>query len=304
MEETKSTRAEFVRSFKKTDIHVHAVENNRYPHPGGSLFVTPDKLREKYAEMNVSRALILPMMGSNCSHIMQSNEDAYLMVKKNSDFLSWFCYLDPRLAWNSPSTDFSHFINYYKSMGAKGIGELTFNTSITDPLCDNLYTHAEKCGMPLTIHLAGHVGGTYGLVDSLGLNGLETVLKNHPGLRILGHSQYFWAHMSADVTEEAAEGYPSGKVIPGRLCELAEKYDNLLFDLSADSGGNAITRDPEFGIAFLKKYSKRCYFGTDIVFYDTMPTLYSFLDNAYTDGMLTKDEYTAICAENANKLLK
>ena len=49
----------------------------------------------------------------------------------------------------------------------------------------------------------------------------------------------------------------------GRLEELFRKYANLYADLSAQSGYNAITRDPKFGLAFLKRWKHRLMFGTD-----------------------------------------
>ena len=42
-----------------------------------------------------------------------------------------------------------------------------------------------------------------------------------------------------------------------------EQYDNLWAVLSAGSGYNAITRDEQFGIAFLDRFQDRLMFGTD-----------------------------------------
>ena len=47
--------------------------------------------------------------------------------------------------------------------------------------------------------------------------------------------------------------------------ELFSKYPNLYGDLSANSGGQAIMRDSEFGLKFLEKYSDRLFFATDMV---------------------------------------
>ena len=67
------------------------------------------------------------------------------------------------------------------------------------------------------------------------------MLKKYPKLKIFGHSQAFWAHMSKDVDREIMKGYPKGKVEKGRLWELFEKYDNIFGDMSAggsDPGQN------------------------------------------------------------------
>ena len=59
-------------------------------------------------------------------------------------------------------------MTYYKSLGAKGIGELTANLPVDDPMMHNLFRHAEKCGLPILFHV-GQQGDDYGIVDGLGL---------------------------------------------------------------------------------------------------------------------------------------
>ena len=53
-------------------------------------------------------------------------------------------------------------------------------------------------------------------------------------------------------------GYPAGPVPGGRVVELMRKYPNLLGDLSAGSGLNAIMRDRKFGISFLNDFRTDC----------------------------------------------
>ena len=126
----------------------------------------------------------------------------------------WFCNPSPLMYQNSPDTDLSFFINQLKARGAKGIGEVTLNRYFDDPYVENLFYHAEKCQMPITIHIGNPGGGDYGLIDEIGLPGLEKALEKFPNLIILGHSQKFWAEISGDLTEEQRSGYPTGKVVP------------------------------------------------------------------------------------------
>jgi CheY-like chemotaxis protein len=111
-----------------------------------------------------------------------------------------------------------------KSLGAKGVGEVTAQLYADDPKMDNLFYHASECDMPVTIHISPRMGYTYGMVDDLGLPRLEKMLKKHKKLKILGHSQASWAELSADVKEEYRSGYPTGKVIDGRIAELAAEH--------------------------------------------------------------------------------
>ena len=138
--------------------------------------------------------------------------------------------------------------------------------------------------MPVIFHI-GNPGIGYGLADELGLPRLEKVLGMFPNLAFLGHSQKFWAEISSDCSLEKRVGYPKGKIMPGgRIVELMRKYQNLHGDLSAGSGHNAITRDPEFGYKFIEEFQDRLYYGTDISdpknVTDSMLKLSSWLDEA------------------------
>ena len=85
------------------------------------------------------------------------------------------------------------------------------------------------------------------------------------------------------------------------------KYPNLLGDLSAGSGYNAITRDVEYGYKFLEEFKDRLFFGTDIcatsnIQYDFWK-LAKFLDDAVLNGKISYDAYYKISRGNAIKLL-
>jgi hypothetical protein len=95
----------------------------------------------------------------------------------------------------------------------------------------------------VTIHIGTRIGGMYGLVDEPGLPRLEEVLQKFPDLKIFGHSQPFWAEISANPTWAERNGYPKGPVTEGRVAQLMRKYPNLYCDVSAGSGCNALKRD-------------------------------------------------------------
>lgn len=297
---------------KKIDIHVHSrtqkvPKNIERPNVGGS-YAKPEELREMYDTIGVEKGVLLPGASPECRHYSTTNEDAYLMAEEHPETLYWFCNIDPRMGSNSKDSDLSHFIMYYKGLGAKGVGELTANLHFDDPLVLNLFHHCEKCKMPVTFHI-GNLGGDYGLVDDLGLPRLEKVLDMFPNLTFLGHSQKFWAEIGSDCTKENREGYPKGKVMPGgRVVELMRKYPNLHGDLSAGSGYNAITRDPEFGYKYIEEFQDRLYYGTDICdpknITNPMLKLSSWLDEAMEKKFISKDAYEKVCRKNALKILE
>jgi predicted TIM-barrel fold metal-dependent hydrolase len=111
--------------------------------------------------------------------------------------------------------------------------------------------------------------------------------------------------MSADAPtdREGRNSWGSGRVVPGgRVPELFEKYPNLWGDLSANSGGNAIMRDEEFGLAFLEKYADRLFFATDMVNTDMVFPLGGWLDEMVSAGKLSRSAYEKICFGNAQRV--
>lgn len=294
---------------KKIDIHVHSRLEDGIGRPKvGGTYATPVQLRSMYDLIGVEKGVILPGVSPECRHYYTTNEEAYKMALMYPDTCYWFCNVDPRNGANSEDADLSFFINYYKALGAKGVGEITANLYFDDPLVLNLFKHCDMCKMPVTFHI-GNKGRDYGLVDEIGLPRLEKILKMFPNLTFLGHSQKFWAEISADLTEEERAGYPKGKVKEGgRVVELMRKYKNLCGDLSAGSGYNALTRDPEFGYSFVEEFKDRLFYGTDICdpknISHEMLKLSNWLDEACEKGYISEEAYVKVSRENALKLLE
>ena len=130
------------------------------------------------------------------------------------------------------------------------------------------------------------------------------MLKKYPKLKILGHSHCFWSEISSDVTNETRHTSPKGKVNGGRIVELMREYPNLYCDMSANSGFNAMTRDPDFTYKFFEEFSDRLMYGTDICTAKWNNPFGDWLDESYEKGFIKEDIYRKICRENAIKLFK
>jgi predicted TIM-barrel fold metal-dependent hydrolase len=288
------------------DIHVHT---RLYPGPerlSGGTYATPEQLIEMLRPHGVRRAVILPGVNPECSYVPQSLGETLAIVERYPDFFIPFMNVDPRAVGNAPDADLGHLMRYWKARGCKGIGEVCASLRFDDPLMENLFRHAEAEGLPLTFHLAPKLGGYYGIVDDLGLPGLDEALNKFPNLKFIGHSQPFWSEISGDVTEEIRNTYPKGKVTAGGAAvRLFGEHPNLYGDLSpaAGSGFNAISRDPEFGYAFLEEFQDRLLFGTDICDPRNKLDLIPYLNAAVEQGRISRAAYEKICYRNAEKLL-
>ena len=294
---------------KKIDIHVHSIlKKGGCPHVDGvGEFTTPDELRKMYDDLGIEKGVQLPLSSPEGRGKLITSEESWELANTYPETYFWFCNVDPRQGWNTPEYDLTIFLNHYKKLGAKGVGEVTANLYIDDPYMYNLFAACEKCQLPLTFHI-GTKGVSYGMVDDLGLPRLEKALQDFPNLIFLGHSQLFWSEISGDNDEEARGGYPTGPVAPGgRVEELMRKYPNLYGDMSAGSGCNAFMRDPEHAYKMIEEFQDRLFYGTDICdprnATNDMLNLGKFLDDAMEQGKISYEAYYKVCRGNALKLL-
>lgn len=288
------------------DIHVHT---RYFPGPErtyGGTYATPQQLMDMLKPHDVRHAVILPGLNPECAYIPQSLGEVLQVVEESAGFFIPFMNVDPRQVGNSADADLGHVMDYWQERGCKGIGEVCASLPFADPRMENLFAHAQERRLPLTFHLAPEPIGYYGIVDSLGLPGLEGALRKFPNLIFLGHSQPFWAEISGDLTEELRNSYPKGPVAEGgATVRLFREYPNLYGDLSpaAGSGFNAISRDPDFGFAFMEEFQDRLLFGSDICDPRNELTLIGYLNDAVATGKLSREAYEKISYRNAEKLL-
>jgi len=285
------------------DIHTHVTLRKRAARPDGGINATVEELISMLDEAGIDMAVLLPLISPEHMVHQMTTDDILDATAMHPDRFIPFCNIDPRALTNSPAADFTPLLEYYKSEGCKGVGEVTANLPWDDPRVENLFSHVEKSGLPLIFHIAPRSGGCYGLIDELGLPKLEGALQKFPDLIFLGHSQPFWSHISADVTDENWGGYPKGPVTPGRVPELLRRYPNMYGDMSAGSGFNAVSRDPEFGYAFMEEFQNKLLFGTDICRPCQELPQPDFLRRMVAEGRISRAAYEKITWQNANRLL-
>lgn len=289
---------------QKIDMHVHTfLFNGINTYNNDTTYASPEELIGMYEKLGVSKGVILPEIAIEGTSRQQSNEEVMAVVEKYPDKFDWFCNIDPRMGDNNAKMNLSYFLEYYKGKGAKGLGEICANLPFVDPFVQNLFYHCEKCNMPVVFHIGTQKGDGYGLIDDIGLPGLEQSLVNFPNLKFFGHSQPFWSEIGI-VNKENRGSYPNGKVIPGRLVDLMEKYPNLYGDLSAGSGFNAVSRDSEFGCGFIEKYSENLLYGTDICSPTNDMKLSHWLDEMLEKGNISQKAYDNVSYKNALEILK
>ena len=286
------------------DCHVHMTRTKSVTFRNGYTYPTPEELVGRLDHFGIDKACVMCGICPECRHRYVPPEDVLEAADRYPDRLIPFCLMDPRGESNSPNADFTRDFDYYKAAGAKGFGELIANLWFDDPRVWNLLRQCMEQELPVTIHVGPKFGDCYGLVDDLGLPRLERTLQEFPDLIIFAHSQPFWAEISGDVTQETRGGYPKGKVAPGgAVVRLMEKCENLYGDLSAGSGHNAVSRDPEFGYEFIERFQDRLFFGTDISSVIVEAPLIGFLNDAVEAGHISRDAYEKVAWRNMDRVL-
>ena len=147
--------------------------------------------------------------------------------------------------------------------GAQGFGELKFHVVADGPELRRIYALAAELKVPLLVHFqeVDHFEGE-GAWSTGYAKVFEGILKAYPKTTFIGHADAFWANVSADYHNEAA--YPSGPIVRGGITDkLLSDYPNLYGDCSANSGNNALSRDPSFTPDFLKRHQDKLLMGSD-----------------------------------------
>lgn len=295
------------------DVHTHIGDLRALSNMGRKPIATDD-LMARLDDEGIDKAVLLPWPASpeglQFPGVFQPQPDIVSQIREAQrypDRIIPFGNVDPRWGGNTAKTDYSWLFERFVEMGCAGIGEVSPNLPYDDPRVVNMFRQCGEWDFPVTIHATGVGEGQYGLIDEPGSPHLLGLLKQAPQTVIIGHGQGFWAQISADVSPSDMLGYPKGPIRPeGMVQKLLRDFPNMYADISAHSGYNALTRDPEYGVRFLNEFQDKLLFGTDVCFADEegrMPHL-RYLKERLANGDISQEVYDKITHKNALKILK
>ncbi len=155
--------------------------------------------------------------------------------------------------------DAPQVIEKYLKKGAVVIAEQKFGAECDSPQMQNLFQLAADYNVPILMHWQY---GTY----NYGYDRFHKMLAKYSKTTFIGHAQTFWAHIDKNCQDDAKKLYPKGKVTAGGWTDLyLSDYPNFIGDLSAGSGNNALTRDPDHARGFIERHQNQLVFGSDCV---------------------------------------
>jgi predicted TIM-barrel fold metal-dependent hydrolase len=199
------------------------------------------------------QAFILPLETGE-GNVLLRTETVLHAFHKYPDRVIPFCQTDVR------QPDVLERIRAYHLLGCRGVGEQKEHVPLNDRRIEAVIALCDELNWPITVHFQDGPGGyNQGIEDHL-----ETYLRKYTRVRIIGHAQSWWSHISADVPSPDESLYPGGPVRPGGLIDrLLSDYPNLYADCSAGSGYNALTRDEDFTAGFIERHPRQLLFGSD-----------------------------------------
>ncbi len=272
----------------RIDTHTH-LGRLRRSDPG----LTAEGLLARLDQMGTHQAVVLAVENPEELDYYVPTTQVLDACARHPDRLIPFCACDPRHRYPG-SFDPYPLLAEYAAAGCRGFGENLCGLPIDDPMQRRVYEACARLRLPVLLHIDRWINR-----DAPGLPGLERLLRDYPEVTFIGHAQYFWREISAEVDPQAS--YPTGPVVPGgRVETLLSGHPNLMADLSAHSGYNALARDPAHAVGFLERQRHKLLFGTDLLTADQRIDIATFLD----DLPLSAETRRAVYFGNAARLLR
>lgn len=281
---------------RKIDTHVH-LGKLLYSRPR----LTVRDVLNMMDELDVEKSCIMAIDSPEELDYYFTTDQVLRACKQHPDRLIPFCNVDPRHEEPVDHDGLKNFdpfpiIERYVKRGCKGFGEILTNLWIDDYRLMKIYKACGQFGLPIVIHI-----DKYRNMDDIGLPRFEKVLQGNPDTNFIAHAQHWWSEISADVKDEDRCGYADGPVTQGgRADQLLQQYDNLYADLSANSGRNAIIRDPEFTKGFFTRNQDKLLYGSDLVSKGQVLKNHEAIHEIDVDDEIKKKIYYL----NSRKLLK
>ncbi len=266
----------------------------------GERPLTPRYLLRFMDGNGIEKAILLPIESPEEAHYYVTTEYVLSVSRRYPDRFSPACCVDPRIGTGHNAAQLRARLHEYRERGSVAYGEAMTGLSIDDPRLQIIYEICGELRMPVIYHI-----DAYRNTDEKGFPRFERMLRKFPETVFVGHAQHFWAEISGDVTEEQFSTYPKGPVAPGgAVPRLMREYPNLYADISAGSGFNALTRDPEFGYQFLEAFQDRLFFGTDVCRHNQEIPHVEYLNEACSMRKISQQAYDRIARENAIRVFR
>ncbi len=278
------------------DTHVHLGQLVRED-PG----LKPSQVLRWMDRHGIEKAIVMAVEVPEELDFFATTKEMLRITRPHRDRLLPLCATDPRHRYPGRFDPYP-ILAHYMDQGCVGYGENLCGLPVDDPMQQRVYEACDRLKLAVVMHFDHWINR-----DKPGLKGFEKMLATYRNVRFVGHAQYFWREISGEINSGVR--YPGGPVVRGgRIEKLFKKYPNLYADLSAGSGYTAITRDPEFGLGFLKRWKHRLMFATDIIHTRPMkfcsikgkPPMLAYLETAN----LSVDAFERITRKNAEKVFR
>jgi predicted TIM-barrel fold metal-dependent hydrolase len=180
-----------------------------------------------------------------------TNESCYRLTQEYPGHYYFFANDTPDLEGARPE------IEKYLKLGALGIGEQKFNIDVESPAFAVIADVARDYDVPVLCHF--QVG-----MYNHGYRRFWRVMDRYPTVKFIAHAQTTWTNLDANHVDDPRSLYPKAPYRAGGVTDqYLRDYEHFYTDLSAGSGLNSVTRDPEHARAFLLVHQNKIIYGSD-----------------------------------------
>src|SRR5262245_47510173 len=225
---------------KIIDIHQHTHYSGR----------SDDALIEHQRKMGIYKTVLLPA-GSKFGLEADAwgNDSVVALAQKFPKEYMFFANELPDIA------ETRQVIEKYLKLGAIGIGEQKFQVDVDSKYIQLIAEIARDYQVPVLLHFQH---GKY----NTGIERFHKILEKYPTANFIDHAQTWWGNI--DRNHDQSVMYPKTRVTPGGITDrLLSDYPNIYGDLSAGSGLNALLRDEDHAVEFLKRHQDKLMYGSD-----------------------------------------
>ena len=147
--------------------------------------------------------------------------------------------------------------------GAVSIGELKYHLALDSPEMRRVYDIAAEMQVPVMMHIQNFPHFEGELPYNTGYPQFDKILQRLSAKPISLDTPTSSGPTSARTSPPIA-AIPPGPIKPGGLTDRwLSDFPNLYADMSANSGNNALSRDPDFTREFIIRHKSKLIFGSD-----------------------------------------
>ena len=160
--------------------------------------LTPGKLLRWMDRHGIEKGIVMAVEVPEELDFYLTTKELLKLTRPHRDRLLPLCAVDPRHRYPGRFNPYP-ILEHYMDQGCVGYGENLCGLPVDDPMQQRVYEACDRLGLAIVMHIDHWINR-----DEPGLPGFERMLKTYRNVKWVGHAQYFWREISAEIGEGRA----------------------------------------------------------------------------------------------------